>query len=178
MTMDEINKIIAKYDYRLTPALAFSIAFQAAKKERDVCAELCLQGTELPVQTHALNIIKAERERISNLIKARGRKVLKDMLIEEKHSCPDWDYMAINKDSPEYEACLCFPEIECTDEQLIEEVRRRGFVIRNAKIHRKWVGITCEEIDEIYRTGWFDVHYDLAFAIEAKLKEKNGGTSS
>lgn len=98
---------------------------------------------------------------------------VENMINKRKHSCPDWDYMVIDEDSPEYEACLCFPEIECTDEQLIEEVRRRGFVIRNAKIHRKWVGITCEEIDEIYRTGWFDVHYDLAFAIEAKLKEKN-----
>ena len=159
MTMDEINKIIAKYDYRLTPAIAFSIAFQAAKKERDACAELCLQGTDLPMQTHALNIIKAERERISNLIKARGRKALKEVLTELpenqtkcKHSCPDWDYMVIDEDSPEFDACLCYK-----------------------KPNKEWIGITLEEIDEIYRTGWFHVHYDLAFAIEAKLKEKNCG---
>lgn len=71
-------------------------------------------------------------------------------MLKRKHSCPDWDYMVIDEDSPEFESCLCYTE--------------------SAK---EWVSITCEEIDEIYRTGWFDVHYDLAFAIEAKLKEKN-----
>ena len=94
-------------------------------------------------------------------------------MLKRKHSCPEWDYMVIDEDSPEFEACLCYEGIDCTDEQLMEEVRRRGFVIRDAQVGKKWIDITCEEIDEIYRTGWFTVHYDLAFAIEAKLKEKN-----
>lgn len=67
-----------------------------------------------------------------------------------KHSCPDWDGMVIDEDSPEFDACLCYKNQE-----------------------KEWVSITLEEIDEIYRTSWFDVYYDLAFAIEAKLKEKN-----
>lgn len=83
MTIDEIDEIIAKNDHRLTRELAFSIAFQSAKKEREACAELCLQGTDTPMQTHALDIIKAERRRIANLIKERGRKSLKDLLIED-----------------------------------------------------------------------------------------------
>lgn len=62
--------------------------------------------------------------------------------------------------------------IDCTDEQLIEEVRRRGFVIRDAQVGAKWVGLTDEEIGEIYKAGWSN-NMDFAQAIEAKLKEKN-----
>jgi len=82
MTMDEIDEIIAKNDHRLTRVLAFSIAFQSAKREREACAELCLRGTDMPMQTNALDIIKAERMRIANLIKERGRESLKDLLME------------------------------------------------------------------------------------------------
>ena len=62
---------------------------------------------------------------------------------------------------------------DCTDEQLIEEVRRRGFVIRDAQIEvpKQWVGLTDE--DEI---PWDGVDAkSFARAIEAKLKEKNHG---
>ena len=55
--------------------------------------------------------------------------------------------------------------IDCTDEQLIEEVRRRGFVIRDAQVGKEWVGLTDEEKEQA--TGWSVEH------IEAKLKEKN-----
>ena len=158
MTIDEIDEIIAKNDHRLTRELAFSIAFQSAKKEREACAELCLQGTDTPMQTHALDIIKAERRRIANLIKERGRKSLKDLLIE---------------DSPEFEACLCYEGIDCTDEQLMEEVRRRGFVIRDAQIGREWVGLT--EADKstaikLIEAGMFNLAFKY---LEEKLKEKN-----
>lgn len=27
------------------------------------------------------------------------------------HLCPEWDYMAIHDDSPEFEACLCSKEM-------------------------------------------------------------------
>jgi len=40
---------------------------------------------------------------------------------------------------------------------------------------RAWVGLTSEEIGEIYRVGWAN-NMELARAIEAKLKEKNVGT--
>jgi len=68
---------------------------------------------------------------------------------------------------------------DCTDEQLIEEVRRRGFVIRDAQIEvpkREWVGLTDEEVweaieDVLEGGGWLDVSRTL----EQALKEKNGG---
>ena len=44
------------------------------KREREECAKLCLEGTDMPVQVDALKIIRAERERISNAIRARGEK--------------------------------------------------------------------------------------------------------
>ena len=40
------------------------------------------------------------------------------------------------------------------------------------KTLRPWVGLTDEEIGEIYRVGWAN-NMELSRAIEAKLKEKN-----
>jgi hypothetical protein len=65
--------------------------------------------------------------------------------------------------------------IDCTDEQLIEEVRRRGFVIRDAQIGRQWVGLTDADKHEAFdetqeASGGF---WEFADYLEAKLKEKN-----
>jgi hypothetical protein len=38
---------------------------------------------------------------------------------------------------------------------------------------REWVGLTDEEIDDLWKTEVFDVHYGMPRLIEAKLKEKN-----
>ena len=92
-------------------------------------------------------------------------------MLKRKHSCPEWDYMVIDEDSQEFEACLCYEGIDCTDEQLIEEVRRRGFVIRDAQIGAKWVGLTGLEQKELMA---MNSRYAV-FETEAKLKEKNGG---
>jgi len=59
--------------------------------------------------------------------------------------------------------------IDCTDEQLMEEVRRRGFVIRDAQIGREWVGLTTSEVIECQEASIYDTYIN----IEAKLKEKN-----
>ena len=40
--------------------------------EREACAKVCLDGADMPVQIDALKIIRAERERIANAIRARG----------------------------------------------------------------------------------------------------------
>jgi hypothetical protein len=40
--------------------------------EREACAKVCLEGTDMPVQVDALKIIRAERERIANAIRVRG----------------------------------------------------------------------------------------------------------
>ena len=50
------------------------IVVDERKREREACAKLCLEGTDMPVQVDALKIIRAERERISNAIRARGEK--------------------------------------------------------------------------------------------------------
>jgi hypothetical protein len=66
---------------------------------------------------------------------------------------------------------------DCTDAQLMDEVRRRGFVIRNAQIDpvkREWVGLTDEEIDYQAKKDDHAVYFALgALWAEAKLKEKN-----
>jgi len=74
LTIDYIWECIRRYDNRLTPELTLAIAQKAARQEREACAELCLRGTDMPVQAHALKIIKAERERIADVIRARGDK--------------------------------------------------------------------------------------------------------
>ena len=74
LTLDYIWKCIQRYDHRLTPELTLAIAQKAAREEREACAKLCLSGTDTPVQTHILKIIKAERSRISEAIRERGEK--------------------------------------------------------------------------------------------------------
>jgi hypothetical protein len=33
-----------------------------------------------------------------------------DETAKQRHECPEWDFMEIDKDSPEFDACLCFPK--------------------------------------------------------------------
>ena len=40
--------------------------------EREACAELVVRGTDEPVQTKTLEILRKERERIATAIRARG----------------------------------------------------------------------------------------------------------
>jgi hypothetical protein len=83
-------------------------------------------------------------------------------MLKRKHSCPEWDYMVIDEDSPEFEACLCYAEPQ-----------------------KEWVGLTDEEIIKCFDSVAFgQVEDDLIInkhvnifraihGIEAKLKEKN-----
>ena len=45
-----------------------------AAHEREACAELVLQGTDEPVQTKTLEILRKERERIAAAIRARSEQ--------------------------------------------------------------------------------------------------------
>lgn len=38
---------------------------------------------------------------------------------------------------------------------------------------RDWIGLTDEDIDDLWKTEYFNVHYQLPKAVEARLKEKN-----
>ena len=40
--------------------------------EREACAELAVKGTDEPVQTKTLEVLRKERERIAEAIRARG----------------------------------------------------------------------------------------------------------
>jgi hypothetical protein len=44
-----------------------------AAAEREACAELAVKGTDEPVQTKTLEILRKERERIAAAIRARGQ---------------------------------------------------------------------------------------------------------
>jgi hypothetical protein len=44
-----------------------------AAAEREACAELVVRGTDEPVQTKTLEILRKERERIATAIRARGQ---------------------------------------------------------------------------------------------------------
>ena len=59
-----------------------------------------------------------------------------------------------------------------TDEQLIDEVRRRGFVIRDAKIGEKWFGLGVDDFNDF--NPYFKAEEAARWA-EHKLKEKNNG---
>ena len=43
-------------------------------------------------------------EEVSVMVDAWNEKIAKDPLA---HFCPDWDFMLIFSDSPEFESCLC-----------------------------------------------------------------------
>ena len=72
-----------------------------------------------------------------------------------------------------------------TDEELMHEVRRRGFVIRDAQIGREWVGITEDDVHHAFnyvemvklldfdrdRQAWCE---NFAAHIEATLRQQNG----
>ena len=49
------------------------LEWQIRERERNACAELAMQGTNEPVQTKTLEILRKERERIAEAIRARGQ---------------------------------------------------------------------------------------------------------
>ena len=57
-----------------TPLFTLQDVQDAILAEREACAELVMQGTNEPVQTKTLEILRKERERIAEAIRARGDK--------------------------------------------------------------------------------------------------------
>lgn len=58
------------------------------------------------------------------------------------HYCPDWDFMEIDADSPEYEACTCEidsdgrgPEYHKGDRVYVHPIRMQATVIRQVLQH-------------------------------------------
>jgi hypothetical protein len=75
----------------------------------------------------------------------------------------------LGKVTPVYTAPFIY---ECTDEQLIEVVRSRGFVIRDAKIGGKWHELGSDDFNDF--NPYFKAEEAARWA-ERKLKEKNYG---
>ena len=72
-----------------------------------------------------------------------------------------------------------------TDEALMQEVRRRGFVICDAQIGREWVGLTDDDVHDAFNyvemVKFLDFDRDrpewckaFARACEATLRHRNG----
>jgi hypothetical protein len=51
----------------------------------------------------------------------------------------------------------------------------QGVAFYTSPPKREWVALTNDEIDDLWKTEYFNLHYELARAIEAKLKERNNG---
>lgn len=63
------------------------------------------------------------------------------------------------------------PKIRWADEHSLPYPMQEG---KDFTISKPWVGLTNEEIDDLWKTEYFHVIYELPRAIEAKLREKNG----
>jgi len=105
---------------------------------------------------------------------------------KQRHECPEWDFMEIDKDSPEFHACLCFPKPSLwlaiaqdgrvkytTDSGRASDWKKSGSyrLVRDyytAPPKREWVGLDKKDLSEIDPTSW-----KLVCDIEAKLEEKN-----
>ena len=75
MTKEEIGELIAALPQGLdADEFIFKLVNWAVEREREACAKVCLEGTDMPVQKDVLKIIKAERKRIAKAIRARGER--------------------------------------------------------------------------------------------------------
>lgn len=63
----EFDKALAQAKAEIM-AVAIQTSKQAVFIERQACAEVALQGTDEPMQTETLEILKAERQRIHDAI--------------------------------------------------------------------------------------------------------------
>jgi hypothetical protein len=73
----ELTKILMQmYDQGAsdTTAAAMEAMEKAIEQEREACALIAMQGTGEPMQTAALKVALAERERIAAAIRARGEE--------------------------------------------------------------------------------------------------------
>ncbi len=71
--LDDPHAVVHAYcELKLTDHLERFAALVAAA-EREACAELVVKGTDEPVQTKTLEILRKERERIVDAIRARGQ---------------------------------------------------------------------------------------------------------
>ena len=128
--------------------------------EREACAVGCLEGTDMPVQVDVLKIIRAERERISNTIRARGNHEALDRMVAENQRLGLYDD-AVNMSEE------CVHKSDKSMHEYVLDCPRCGHCCQQ----KEWVGLTDEEIMDRWPC---ETRIEFARWVEAKLKEKNG----
>jgi hypothetical protein len=84
MDREDVIRMAREAGFRdtTTPVVALGVSWEQVQRfaalvaaaEREACAELVVRGTDEPVQTKTLEILRKERERIATAIRARGEK--------------------------------------------------------------------------------------------------------
>ncbi len=62
----------------------------------------------------------------------RESRVFKQLKGRYKHFCPDWDYMAIDENSPEFDACSC--GLQPLKSEVDHRMRRTGLLVNGSLI--------------------------------------------
>jgi len=104
-----------------------------------------------------------------------------------RHCCPDWDFLEVTVQDPEFQCCTC-PQYRNLRDEIDEgldalEVDRlrakKKQIYEDLKdaVDREWVGLTDREFEFFVphcENDWeFEDYKTFATEIEAKLKEKN-----
>lgn len=73
---------------------------------------------------------------------------------EKKHYCPDWDFMAIDENSPEFSACTCFNTFDTIEVNFGHQDKRqlRYFIQDGKKVPYEMEGY---EFMEVLGGGWY-----------------------
>jgi hypothetical protein len=80
MTRDDIIKMAREAGFNPVSYMGANLesferfAALVAAAEREACAELVVRGTDEPVQTKTLEILRKERERIATAIRVRSEQ--------------------------------------------------------------------------------------------------------
>ena len=70
---DTVEDLLKELEWQIAENWTNALV-KGVEGEREACAKVCLEGTDMPVQKDALKIIKAERKRIAAAIRARSEK--------------------------------------------------------------------------------------------------------
>ena len=70
---DTVEDLLKELEWQIAENWTNALV-KGVEGEREACAKVCLEGSDMPVQKDALKIIKAERKRIAAAIRARSEK--------------------------------------------------------------------------------------------------------
>lgn len=58
----------------------------------------------------AIENMREEIKALRQALAITSPRVVDTAEAEKRHCCPEWDFLEITKDDPEFEACLCFSQ--------------------------------------------------------------------